>query len=333
MREGQPTGGVTVEKNIPTAPVPVTPRSEIKPILPLPQPPKITAPPVFSPTPSPKMGPVLPPKPEIITPPSLGGINVPGGGYLSPRLFLIGALIVLLAGFSTWYFVIRQPAEITVSPTPSEPTVTEITLEDIFPVSTTVINFSDYADVGSPAQKFASQLGLSVNQGEFERLSGAKNGLAETRANGFMDSLLVRYPFEMKTAFSDDSGTFIYGQKEAFDISGQMVTGVPASSHIVMISEIKAGLGINQTLNSWEASMIGDLSNLFGLEKNKASSGIFSDNNYRSTPIRFRNFPFADSTIDYGIVSAGGKRYFILTSSREAMFATIDQILDFSPSQ
>ena len=72
--------------------------------------------------------------------------------------------------------------------------------------------------------------------------------------------------------------------------------------------------------------MTEDLKGLFGIDTKKATSEIFLDNNYLGQNVRYRNFPYADKSIDHSIVSLPefNAEYFILTNSRESIYSAID---------
>lgn len=53
----------------------------------------------------------------------------------------------------------------------------------------------------------------------------------------------------------------------------------------------------------------------------------FLDNIYQEIPIRYINFPFATLTLDYAVV----KGYFLLTTSKESMYAALDRLLAVPP--
>ena len=85
------------------------------------------------------------------------------------------------------------------------------------------------------------------------------------------------------------------------------------------------GPNIEITESDWR-NMTDELKKLFNLDPKKATSEVFLDNIYSGTDIRYRNFPFADSSIDYAIVSLPkfNANYFVLTNSRESIYSAID---------
>lgn len=61
-----------------------------------------------------------------------------------------------------------------------------------------------------------------------------------------------------------------------------------------------------------------------------SSAVDFQDNFFGGVAIRYKNFPAADETIDYAIISmTNGKSYFVFTNSRESMYSVIDNFITF----
>jgi hypothetical protein len=67
---------------------------------------------------------------------------------------------------------------------------------------------------------------------------------------------------------------------------------------------------------------------LFGYDIAKQAAASFASGTYRQVPLRYKNFPGPDRSLDYGIVTASNnKNYLVLAGSREAMFYAIDQLM------
>ena len=69
--------------------------------------------------------------------------------------------------------------------------------------------------------------------------------------------------------------------------------------------------------------MSANLSNIMAITPTK-NTGPFVATSYKGTPVRFKNFPYPDHSIDYTFVQYNGKTYLVVAGSREAMFVTID---------
>ena len=148
---------------------------------------------------------------------------------------------------------------------------------------------------------------------------------------GFVDliaKLSLKVPSELISNFNTDSSGFIYGQRESFDANGNLRVGVTAPNKISMIAELKSPADASQALTNWESTMSSDLKILFSLGAVNKNQPGFLDNVYRGVSIRYRNFPYADKSIDYAIISAfNGKSYLVISNSRETMFSTIDKLV------
>lgn len=121
----------------------------------------------------------------------------------------------------------------------------------------------------------------------------------------------------------------VYGQQEMFDEKGFLNFGQTAKPKIVFLAKALSILRLQSGLNTWETTMADDLKNLFNIDPKKATSQIFLDNIYRSANVRYRNFPFADSTIDYATLNLSEFKadYFVLTNSREGIYSAIDLLI------
>ena len=117
-----------------------------------------------------------------------------------------------------------------------------------------------------------------------------------------------------------------YGQKESFDSKGLLTFNETSKPKIVLAAKVFDPILLRSALNSWEITLAADFKNLFGLDSKKATSETFLDNIYGGTDIRYRNFPFADRTIDYAVVNLTkfNADYFVLAGSREGIYSAID---------
>src|SRR3989344_86678 len=192
----------------------------------------------------------------------------PKGGNRNMLFMGIGAL-VLVAGFSYWFFVLRLPApEVVVeTPTPS-PTAT--------PVQNLNTIFADLREI-EPLEK--------INGGELRKDSQVLStpGLN----NKLLDSIYgTKYPVEMNSVLGNDALFIWYGQKEIFDDKGQIKIGIEPERQLVVISEIVNITLAPQVLSSWEVSMSEDLRFFFITDQTPGYKGgnvavDFMDNFYR----------------------------------------------------
>lgn len=251
-------------------------------------------------------------------------INIPQEGKKGANhnmLFLAVGAVVIVAGFAYWFLVLRVsvPEVVIETPTPT-PTLSVAPIQDLKSI------FSEVTEL-EPA-------GV-ITGGEFRlvsylfNLQGIKDKLLE-----ILDIGQVKYPVQLDSVLGLDGAVFYYGQKELFDSKGQIQTSSKVEPRIVMVGELSDPLLVTQAMIDWENTMADDFKILTTTDKSIGYKGSavneFLDNNYRGVAIRFKNFPNADQSIDYAIVTAlNDKNYVVITNSREAMFATIDKLKGF----
>ncbi|MEK7659387.1 MAG: hypothetical protein AAB338_01905 [Patescibacteria group bacterium] len=247
---------------------------------------------------------------------------------LSPKKLIIILIIIAAIFAGAWFFLTREPEKTAVfTPTPvpiPSPSPTPKTFSELIPSASQITipstqNFpTALTNRVNSLALFASGLTLlnlidenstpySMNQ-IFEKL-----GI--TPPNGLLENL--------------DSNEWIiaaYGQKESFDSRGLLTFNETPKPKIVFAAKIFDLILLRSALNNWESAMAADLKNLFDFDSKKATSETFLNNIYSGADIRYRNFPFADSTINYALVNLAkfNTDYFILTGSRESIYSTID---------
>jgi hypothetical protein len=275
-------------------------------------------------------------KNQFYVPPTGTGAKPAGGGSRNTLIFAgIGVLVVLLGGLF-WYVMIysgggsplatESPIE-TLTP---RPTATPVpSLEDIFPTKSGVISLPISGD---PAKVFNTALATQIiNPGLLGTLSvnistASGSALGAPGVFELFDRFSVHYPVEIKPNLGSKYLILVYGQKETFDTKGKITVSTTPSNRLVIISEMTAPASY---LMAWEPTIdnaTSGLSKLLNINpaKNKKA---FEDNNYQGVVIRFKNYPYADHSLDYAQVQFGGKTYLIIANSREAMFATIDAFM------
>ena len=301
---------------------------EIKPPPAIPKP-APTAPPLkMPPSPQIKLGPAEKTKPLEL--PKTGPLapSPPAAGKfaLSPKKLIV-ILIVIAAIFAgAWFFLTREPEETavftpTLAPTPSP---TAKTLSELVPSANPIII--------SSTQNFLTALTnginpLTLSAGGFIHLNLIDENSNPYSLNQIFEKLAVAAPTGLlENLDSNEWVIAAYGQKESFDSKGLLTFNETAKPKIVLIAKVFDLILLRSALNSWEITMAADLEKLFSLDLKKATSEIFLDNIYGRTDVRYRNFPFADKTIDYALVNLAkfNTDYFILAGSREGIYSAID---------
>jgi hypothetical protein len=280
-------------------------------------------------TPKPAIpAPIQPPVPPRITPP-----EPPSSGIGRKLLYgLIGLGVIAAIFFAVQTFLGRsptvQPTPIT-TPTPSvsatlAPSIRSLssyfrqvgTGVELTSASTAQSDFLNTLNISQPPLQQALRIPVdgpgTGTLGDFLGLVG--NGTA---------------PQNLRDALLQDWAALPYGQKEQFDANGSPVTSTNARVRLILIGEAGNASGANQAMSEWETTgLVAHLANLLGIDPAKAAIGTFSSGTYRTTAIRYQNFPYADTSIDWAIVSASnGKNYLVIASSRESIFFAIDQLM------
>ena len=257
--------------------------------------------------------PKVEPKPQIYVPQE-------GQRSTNRNMLFVGIVIIaIVAGFAYWFFKLRlsSPEVVVESPTPS-PTATPVhDLNTIFASATEI----------EPL--------VQINRGEFRKDSQLFNtpGL-KVKLREIIEGVGSKYPVEMWNILGIDASVLWYGQKENFDNEGQLKIEIVSERRLVIVSEITDTVLATQALSSWESSMSEDLKLLITTDKSIGYKGLevkeFFDNNYNGVSIRYKNFSYADKSIDYAVVTASnGKSYLVISGSRESMYATIDKLKGF----
>jgi len=318
LKSGKQPQGTTLPKPVMPSPAPA-PRPTPAPV----QPVRPTAPTM------PSTIPTLPTAKAPANPNQFFVPETPKAQGNSRNLLFIGiGAAVIVFGVLYWFLFIRPTAtdivEVPIETFTPRPTATpRVAIASIFPSSAGTVTFTADAD---PFQTFTAGLKTIVVS------SGRLGVLTVSDANtgqpllpfGFFDRLLIPYPVELKPALGNDDGVILaYGQQESFNAKGQVVQNTTASTRFAFVTRVSDSAAA--TLRTWEPTMTDTLESLFGVNKVK-NSGPFSDAFYQGTSIRFKNFAYPDSAIDYALIPYNGVTYLVMANSREAMFAVISAL-------
>jgi hypothetical protein len=195
-------------------------------------------------------------------------------------------------------------------------------LDDLY----TGILESYYKDLGSgkfrrivvAAKNDFSNLSSSLSLGQIwksvKALALGGDKYSELVSAEVIDNLGLAMPTDVYKNISEKYNIFFYGQPD------------DNSSRVVLVFKLNSLDGVEQSMFSWESTIIYDLKNIFlGKEHGNPSTETFQDNNYKNTHIRYLNLPEPNLTMDYTIFTEG--EYLVLTTSREAAWATVDKLL------
>jgi hypothetical protein len=278
------------------------------------------------PTPIPVVPPPAPVPPPISIPESTGGSGI-------GQKILYGILVLGLLGALWWLasvFIGGQSSEPTPTPTPTSsatlmPTVKS--LSSYFQQATTGIelkgadaartDFLNAFDTAQPATQQAIRLPVT--------------GTTATTMADFIQLTTGQMPDGVRSTLGQDWAALVYGQKEQFDQNGNSITNSPGNRLILIgvVSDISAA---SQAMTAWESatpvSLAQQLAQLFEVDATKSIVTGFSTGTYRNIPVHYWNFPYADRSIEWAVMTASNnKNYLLLAGSREAMFFAIDQLM------
>jgi len=284
-----------------------------------------------TPTPGAPMTPVAPIIPSIVIPEagSAGrGISRKMVYGITGAIAFIGityALVSMLGGSPT--------PQATATPSTSSspaPTLGGKSLRSYFPQAgpnitlkgddTAKPDLLNAMTTSNPPSKQALRLGLTVPW-------------PDTSAFGFLGAITGAAPAALAAAFGTDWVALSYGQQEQYDLNGALIANPTTSPRFILITEVKDVTSTSLAITAWEQSntntQIGQqIAPLFAVDTTKAIVDGFSSGTYRSVPVRYWNFPYADQSIDYAIVTASNnKNYLVIAGSREAAFFAIDQLM------
>jgi len=238
-------------------------------------------------------------------------------------IILILGISVVFAGI--WYFMIREE-KIAVIPTftpTATPTLTSKTLSEIIPSSSQITI--------SSAENFSTALNNKIKsltpiKDKFLILEVFDENGDKYTLSDFIAKLNVSIPGLLDSLDPSDAALLLYGQKEMFNDKGLLNFSPTPKAKISLIAKSISSSSTRSALNTWEITMTDELKNLFVLDPQKASAQTFLDNTYNGVDIRYRNFSYADNSIDYTIINLSefNSNYLILTNSRESIYSAID---------
>jgi hypothetical protein len=144
----------------------------------------------------------------------------------------------------------------------------------------------------------------------------------------FFDDTVGSLPSGLSGSLGTDWVLLAFGQSEAFDSTGTQTTVSGTELRLILIAEVTDVAKANRALIDWETTGLASVSaQLMALNTTNRIVSAFSSGTYRETQVRYWNFPYADHSVDYAIVSASNNRkYLVLAASREAAFFAIDQL-------
>jgi hypothetical protein len=144
---------------------------------------------------------------------------------------------------------------------------------------------------------------------------GENNHYTELISGEIIDNWGLAMPGNVYRQISEKYNLFLFGQP------------IHSGSRAVLIFKIKDTIELQERISLWEITMLSDLKKLFlGNEYGEAATELFQDNIYKDVHIRYLNLPQSNIALDYAIIP--DFNYFILSTSRESTWRTIDKIIE-----
>jgi len=250
-----------------------------------------------------------------------------------PLIFIALPILTLVIAAVAYMFFGQAGDDSSIgSPTPVE-TSTESpspvrNLSTMFGVtSELVILNTDYSKTAKGFRDLIKQ--ISVQQGQFTKLAvtGSTEDVTELGLFDLLDIFSITYPADILSNLGEEKAVLLYGHGESFDVQGVRISVDQLQQRLVFVLEATDPNKISTIIKDWEITMVDAFSELFAVDPEKASSAEFLVNVYEGSLIKYKNFPYADTTIDHVIVSASnGKTYLVFGSSRNAVFKTIQKL-------
>lgn len=157
--------------------------------------------------------------------------------------------------------------------------------------------------------------------GEFTRVlvksitRDKSQGIEYRTFNNFIDFTEKNLEIKMPPFLSGAAGGFTF-----------FIYSQDYGNRVGFVAEISESIKLDDVRDDWEESLINDFSPLLELmnfDVNSPDTEFFNDVTYNGVDIRYMNFDGSRSSIAYAVV--GG--YLIIATSRDSMYATIDNLL------
>jgi len=254
--------------------------------------------------------------------------RVVSSGMTTGVIFTIVVAVAVYFILSLFVFKEEEIIQITPTSTPTEETPTPQVneLDTIFrSISATILTVpANPGEVVSALRSFTESQVLATR--EFKRVNvvlSTDQNKANPNFLEVLSGLGVKYPAELKNYVKENNLILLYGQEELFDQTKQGKN----EKRLVLVTEVSDVNRTMEIVRIWEETMAADFKDLLGLDLSKPATATFLDNERQGAKIRYKNFPLPDKSIDYSIVtSLTGRRYLIITNSRESMYSPADRI-------
>jgi len=276
------------------------------------------------------VAPIAPPTPIPAAPPIAIPPPVAGGKGRTLLFAALGIIGIGLAALLVSAMLGDDDGQITQdTPTPSasaSATPRAKTLISYFGTPKSTVTLADTAAAASDFRNALLTAEPAAKQALAMEVRGAGGSMT---AGAFMTAVFGQVPTELTAALGSDWTVFAYGQTEIFGTDGAVLPNPPLATRPVFVVEVADASKANQHMQAWEGTEFAAAAEkALGYDRTKALVDTFSSGTYRQIPVRYRNFPYADTSADWAVMLASnGKSYLIISASRESMFFAIDQLM------
>lgn len=265
------------------------------------------------------------PAPSIVVPPKSSG----GGMFKKLAIGLLALVVVVVFGYIIITMIGGGTQEATPTPSPSASVSASPAaklLRTYFGTPGSSINLQSST---TGTDDFLSGLATIQPAGKQAAVVTLQHAGSSASPLTFLNDTVGTVPASLSATFGSDWIVLIYGQTEHFSTAGALTNDSSVSNRPAVIIELTDASSANQSMQTWEGSGFAvAFAKLFQYNTSKQLVSGFSSGTYRQILVRYQNFSYADQSLDYGIVTASNnKNYLVITSSRESLFFTIDQLM------
>ncbi len=243
-------------------------------------------------------------------------------------IVLAAALVLAGGGGALWWFWIKPasstpPVDGQPQPPPPQPVTAPTPL--LPGLTAQNVEVASVTDIPQGVDRLLGSLAAgAANQVVSVKIKGADAARYATAAD-IMDGYRLRIPEQIRPDITD-LNLIWHGQSEI--LSAQPI---PERSRFGLVVKLQSLANATTNLRAWEQTMPADLDRYLRVGRFGTASGQpeWHDSDYRGIQIRYANFPLADQTVDYVIIS--GDNLLLVATSRESMYGLIDAALTYRP--
>lgn len=233
---------------------------------------------------------------------------------------IITIAVVFIVGGIAFY----QFADISLNQSNEPTTVEEMPSSGILTISDDkIIKVDQNASSQLILEEVRSLLNENYSDGTFTRILIRESTFDSTRNIKYLS--FSDFKKLINENFNIDMPASLINSVDSFDL---VIYSHNQVNRLVLVARTNNIPTLFEEFNGWEKTMKTDLTiflSLMEIDSNKQDSVSFNDNEYKDTQIRYLNFNGHENTIDYAVIPE--QNVFIITSSRDSMYAVLDDLL------